>query len=76
MGCMKLCGCFHITPEGRDLLSLVVLVPILVPVSVPVLLSVNMPSDSKPDAYIVLCRKCPNYTKSDPFFLFIHSTGI
>ena len=46
MGWMKLCGCFHITPEliqelGRDLLFNIVLVPITVSASIPVLLSVN-----------------------------------
>ena len=46
MGWMKLCGCFHITPElieelGRDLLFNIVLVPISVPASIPVLLSVD-----------------------------------
>ena len=43
MGCMKLCGSFHITPEPGQGLRHIVLVIVTVYVLVPVLLSVNTP---------------------------------
>ena len=40
------------------------------------MLDTGTDSESKPDGYIVLCRKCAHYTGSDlePYSLFLRST--